>query len=233
MDFTQRSYKKELLDGTNIHFADIRKNMQELNTINHLLGGHKITIRGVKKIINKIKSKPEEYHIVEIGCGGGDNLRVVKKWAEQNSIIASFTGIDINKECIVFAQTQSQNKGIHFICSDYKDVHFKQKPHLIFSSLFCHHFTNEELVQMLQWKYTNSLHGFFINDLQRHPVAYSSIKILTRIFSKSYLVKNDAPLSVTRGFSEKDWVNIFKEANLLQYQCQWQWAFRWLVTCAY
>ena len=47
-------------------------------------------------------------------------------------------------------------------------------------------------------------HGFFINDLHRHPLAYHSIRILTSLFSKSYLVKNDAPLSVLRGFKKKE-----------------------------
>ncbi len=70
--------------------------------------------------------------------------------------------------------------------------------------------------------------GFFINDLHRNPIAFYAIKILTGIFSSSYLVKNDAPLSVQRGFSKQDWLNIFERAGLSP-QISWEWAFRWLV----
>ena len=49
--FTQRSYEPELLDNPDVPFIDIRRNMQELDTINTLLGGHAITINGVKKNI--------------------------------------------------------------------------------------------------------------------------------------------------------------------------------------
>jgi hypothetical protein len=65
--------------------------------------------------------------------------------------------------------------------------------------------------------------------LQRHPLAYYSIKILTRLFSKSYLVKNDAPLSVLRGFHKKELVNILQAANIASFSIEWRNAFRWLV----
>jgi hypothetical protein len=105
------------------------------------------------------------------------------------------------------------------------------KPAIIFSSLFCHHFNESELVKMLQWmkEYSNS--GFFINDLQRHPLAYYSIKFLTSIFSKSYLVKNDAPLSVARGFKKNEWIALLAAAGILQYHIKWKWAFRYLIVC--
>ena len=72
--------------------------------------------------------------------------------------------------------------------------------------------------------------GFFINDLHRHFLAYHSIRLLTRAFSKSRLVKNDAPISVTRGFSRIDWSNILAAAGLEDYELRWKWAFRWLLT---
>ena len=49
-DFKTRSKKKELLDRDDIPFEDIKKNMQELEVINSKLGGHKITVSGIKKI---------------------------------------------------------------------------------------------------------------------------------------------------------------------------------------
>lgn len=228
MNFKQRSYKKELLDGDGIAFKDIKRNMQELDTINHRLGGHNITLRGIKNLM-RVADKSSQIKIVEIGCGGGDNLRVIKKWAAQNNLNVKLVGIDINEECIAFAKAQKQNKDIHFICSDFRLVAFSQKPHIIFNSLFCHHFTNEELVAMLQWMQQRSSVGFFINDLHRHPLAYYSIKWITKAFSKSYLVKNDAPLSVLRAFTKKDWMKIFENAQIKISSCNWRWAFRWLV----
>ncbi|HYO22786.1 MAG TPA: methyltransferase domain-containing protein [Flavisolibacter sp.] len=229
--FKQRSYKKELLDGNDIPFKDIKRNMQELDFINRKLGGHDITLDGIVALIQQTPTFNRQLKIVEIGCGGGDNLRAVNEWAQYIKMPVALLGIDLNADCIAFAQSQKRNKDIQFIHSDYGLTAFETKPDIIFSSLFCHHFTDQELVKQLQWMKEKSKVGFFINDLHRHPLAYHSIKLLTRLFSKSYLVKNDAPLSVQRGFTRADWQRLFRQAGIEEYTCTWRWAFRWLVTC--
>ena len=104
-----------------------------------------------------------------------------------------------------------------------------EKPDIIFSSLFCHHFTDEELVDMLDWMKANSGMGFFINDLQRNTIAWHAIRLLTGWFSRSRLVKNDAPLSVLRGFTRSEWKEILHRAEMRNYSLRWKWAFRWLL----
>lgn len=233
IDYKNRSFQKELLDQNDIPFQDIFLNMKELEFINSHLGGHSITIQGFKKLLQKRKT----ISVCEIGCGGGDNLNALHRFCLKNHLIClpagrrvSFTGIDINKDCIEFAKENSTIENANFIVSDYRNFDFEnEKPDIIFSSLFCHHFSDNELIEMLRWMKRNSTIGFFINDLHRHPVAYHSIKIATRIFSKSYLVKNDAPISVLRGFKKNEWKNIFKKAGIENYSIEWKWAFRFLI----
>ena len=231
--FKHRLYKKEILDRDDIPFKDIKRNMQELDFINRKLGGHDITLDGIVALIKDKTLLNHQLKVVEIGCGGGDNLRAIKQWAIHIKLPVVLTGIDINEECISYANEQVRNGGINFIHSDYKLVALQQKPDIVFSSLFCHHFTDEELINQLQWMQSNSKLGFFINDLHRHPLAYYSIKSLTALFSKSYLVKNDAPLSVQRGFKKEDWQRLFASAGIENSTCTWRWAFRWLVTCSH
>ena len=122
--------------------------MKELNTVNTLLGGHKISIEGIKKIACTNKS----ITVCEIGCGGGDNLYAIANWCKKNNITASFIGIDIKTACIDFARQQYPSLNTNWITSDYAKVDLTQnKPSIIFSSLFCHHFTNEELSVQLKW----------------------------------------------------------------------------------
>jgi hypothetical protein len=119
---------------------------------------------------------------------------------------------------------------MRFISSDYRRVSFGNSiPDIIFTSLFCHHFTDEELIEMLKWMKVNCTLGFFINDLHRHPIAYHFIKNVTKLFSSSYLVKNDAPLSVLRGFKKNEWKGILQQAGIKNYSIKWKWAFRYLI----
>ncbi len=227
MSFKTRSLEKELLDGDHIPFSDLLVNLSELNTIGELLGGHNVTRRGIDSFLRKAPpARP--LTIAEIGCGGGDNLFAIHEYLAKKRRSSALTGIDIKEDCIKYAQTSGLN--IEWLCSDYRDVQWPgDKPDIIFSSLFCHHFTNEELVEQVQWLQENSRLGFFINDLHRHPVAYHSIRILTTLFSKSYLVKNDAPLSVKRSFTKKDWAQILSDAGINGYGIRWHWAFRYLI----
>ena len=229
MNFRHRSYQKELLDRSDIPFADIEQNMRELDFINTYLGGHAITLAGIKKIIAAAPTK-KEWLICEIGCGGGDNLKAIHRWCATKQIATGFMGIDINPECIAVAARKLGAIPCQLMAVDYKLARFDQRPDVIFSSLFCHHFTDEELVSMLRWMQQHAGTGFFINDLHRHPLAYFSIKALTALFSSSYLVKNDAPLSVQRGFKKEEWKQLLHAAGIQSYNVSWKWAFRYLVT---
>jgi 2-polyprenyl-3-methyl-5-hydroxy-6-metoxy-1,4-benzoquinol methylase len=226
--FTHRSSQSELIDAPDIPFSDWEVCLRELNTINTYLGGHAITIEGIRRLTaGQLSNK--QFTVCEIGCGGGDNLKAIHKEGIP-AISFRYIGIDLNEACIAFARKSCSELNADFICSDYKLVDFgSSKPDIIFNSLFCHHFTNEQLIEMLRWMKDNSTTGFFINDLQRHPLAYHSIKVLTQLFSRSYLVKNDAPISVQRGFLKSEWEALLDKAGISRYEIRWRWAFRHLV----
>ncbi len=226
IDFSNRSTQKEILDRPNIPFAAIQQNMKELDFINTYLGGHAITIQGFKKLAGSKKT----ISVCEAGCGGGDNLNALYNYCNKKNITSNFIGIDINADCIAFAKKHTELPDENFINSDYSKIDFgDNKPDVIFTSLFCHHFTDDELILMMQWMKANSKIGFFINDLHRHPIAYHFIKFATKFFSRSYLVKNDAPISVLRGFKKAEWVNLLGKAGIKNYTIEWKWAFRHLV----
>lgn len=233
MNLRNRSYQAELLDRDDIPFEDIRRNMQELDFINTWLGGHAITLAGLKQVLAGNKNVGgtgtlQTVTICEIGCGGGDNLVAIAHWCVKNGIHASFIGIDKNADCTAVAAARKL-AGSEWIASDYKEVVFSRHPDIIFSSLFCHHFPEAELVSQLQWMWKYARLGFFINDLHRHKLAYYSIQWLTRLFSRSYLVKNDAPLSVARGFVKNEWKLLLNSAGIATFSIEWKWAFRWLI----
>lgn len=227
----ERSTEKELIDETGVPFADWEICLHELNTVNTYLGGHAITVEAIKKLLANTDGRT--IVVAEIGCGGGDNLKAIHRAVK--GVPMRYIGIDINKACTDFAAKNcSSLPSAEFICSDFRLVDFgDEKPDIIFNSLFCHHFTNGELVAMLHWMKKNSRVGFFINDLQRHPVAYYSIKWLTKLFSNSYLVKHDASVSVAKGFIKCEWERLLHQAGIEDYTIRWRWAFRYLVIVAH
>lgn len=215
-----------MLDGDDIPFADIRRNLVELEFINRYLGGHRITLKGFRHLLQG----RARVSVCEIGCGGGDNLKAIDRWCRKHGVAVSLIGIDRNEDCVRYARENcAVVRDIRFIHADYATVHFgPDRPDIVFSSLFCHHLDDREMKQMWDWCAGQAATGFFINDLHRHPVAYFSIRILTKLFSSSYLVRNDAPLSVLRGFRKHE-LKAFAQGDV-HTRISWQWAFRWLLT---
>jgi 2-polyprenyl-3-methyl-5-hydroxy-6-metoxy-1,4-benzoquinol methylase len=127
-------------------------------------------------------------------------------------------------------QYSKKNAEVSWIQQDVFDhLESGTKYDVIMSTLFMHHFSGEKIIKLLKLMWQSSSVGIIINDLHRHPAAYHSIRLLTGIFSKSYLVKYDAPMSVSRAFKMQDWNRLFQEAGIPRTDIHWQWAFRYLI----
>ena len=220
--FRHRSLQKELLDRDDIPPSDLYQNLRELDFINHWLGGYDISFAALKRVLKKGR----RYTLVDIGCGGGDTLKRIAHWKQSAGFALDLYGVDLKSDCITYAEENLQNSGIRLICDDYRNTyrHLRQVD-IIHACLFCHHLTNDDLQELVRFALSNQA-ILVINDLERNPLAHYSIKLLTRLFSKSYLVKNDAPLSVLRGFKKKEWLEILKQSGATRFSVRNKWAFR-------
>jgi len=227
--FSHRSYEPELLDAPNIPKELVFKNLRELDVVNRLLGGHAITLAGIKKLV---VDKAKAYRIVDIGCGGGDAMKQIAKWANTNQFVVELIGVDMNADAIQFMKEECKEfSNITGIVSDYRDyLKSNTDVDIVHCSLFCHHLKDDELIELFQYMNQYAKVGFIINDLQRHWFAYYSIKFLTRILNGSALIKNDAPLSVLRGFRKEELNELLEKAGVNNFSIKWKWAFRYLTT---
>lgn len=211
-----RSSELEIMDDLDCHGEVVDQTLRELEIINRLLGGDRVTIDGINQLIKKDRT----YTIADLGCGGGDLAMKIEK---QNGNV-KVVGIDANPNIIVFAKRHYP--GIQFETLDVFSNEFKKREYdIITATLFVHHFSDEQLVEL--FRSFNARIGVVINDIHRHSLSYYSIKFLTRLFSKSAMVKFDAPLSVRRAFKKKELVTILDKAGIKRYSLRWKWAFRW------
>lgn len=228
--FTHRSTQKEIMDDFNGAGEEMSQTLRELDAVNRLLGGNNISIDGLKILLeNKPKGQPIK--IADLGCGGGDIMAVMAKWARKNNITLVLEGIDANPHIIDYAKKNTAGfPEISYHAINIFSEEFRKREYdIIHSSLFTHHFTDEELIQLLSQIKSQARMGIIINDLQRNRFAYYAIKYITAIFSRSPMVQNDGPISVLRSFHKKDWEQILIKSGVGQYRIRWKWAFRWQV----
>lgn len=227
MGFKNRSYQKELMDDLGSSGEVIEQTLRELETINRLLGGNQVTTNGLNalttgKVDNTIT-------IADLGCGGGDILKLVSTWASKKGLSVELVGFDANPHIVDYAKKNcSQFDNITFEVQDIFSEEFKERQFdIIICTLFTHHFHENDLIRIFKQFKSQAKTGVVINDLHRHWLAYYSIKLLTQLFSKSEMVKYDGPLSVKRAFTKNDLKDILTKADISSYQLVWKWAFRW------
>jgi len=85
---------------------------------------------------------------------------------------------------------------------------------VVMASLFFHHLSNDNCVQVLSQMWRIAKQRILINDLHRHAVAYFSIRALTALFSKSRMVRHDGPVSVLRAFRSRELLDIARRAGV-------------------
>lgn len=224
-NFSQRSQKEELLDQANLNREELFKNLDELDTINRLLGGHQATLLGLGRLMT---DPNKTYRIVDFACGGGDTLRAISKWSKIKKINVELSGVDVLDDAILYAKRESLDYDITYEVADFNE--FKSTNcDIAICSLVCHHFYGDKLNDFIKKMVTTANQAVIINDLHRHAFAYYSIKLLTQLLSKSRFVKNDAKLSVLKGFTKPEWSEILNKLGFTSFSIQWVWAFRHLI----
>lgn len=230
-DFSRRSFAMEIMDNLTCSGEVVYQTLRELEFINRWLGGNRVTLGAVKNLLASCPPDKRGISIADLGCGGGDMLKLLAKWGRKNNVMLTLIGIDANPHIIDFARENCQHyREISFETSDIFSPDFQQNKYdIIAGTLFYHHFQDEALVKFFSQLKHQARIGFVINDIHRHWLAYYSIRLLTELFSKSDMVKFDAPLSVLRAFTGKELTDILLRAGIQQYQLNWKWAFRWQV----
>lgn len=229
---SKRSYRSEIMDSLEFDRIEYRKALDQIEIINQWTLGYAPTIKAVSRLVDlaRLKQFNRPIRILDIGFGGGDTLRVIAAWAKQKGVSVELTGVDLNPWAKDVAESKtSESHSIRFISKNAFELSPDESYDIILNALFMHHLNDEEIIRMLRWMSTHAKLGWFINDLHRSQIAYSFIKVATRLAGACNMVKKDAPLSVARSFTKSDWFNYIERAKIdrAQTEVKWHISFRY------
>jgi 2-polyprenyl-3-methyl-5-hydroxy-6-metoxy-1,4-benzoquinol methylase len=227
-----RTQEAEIMDDFSLQGEELREALDQITRINQLLGGNKVTLEGIKKVIPS--NKTETITIADIGCGNGDMLRMLSDFAQKNKLDFKLIGIDANEFTINYAKKLSVNyPNIDYQCVDIFSEDFKTlKFDIIVCTLTLHHFTNEQILNIITTFRDNAKTGIIINDLHRSKLAYRLFELICFIFKLNRMSRQDGLVSILRGFKKNEIEEFSKKLNLKNYNINWKWAFRyqWIIT---
>ena len=231
-DFSRRSTQSELMDGDST-YEEFDQTLSQLEIINICTLAYRPTLRWLSETLSSF-NPGRPVTIFDIGCGGGDMLRKIAKWARKRNIAVELTGIDINPFAKQSAEKRTPHTApIRYETTDIFALSPDRRADFVISSLFTHHLKDPELLRFIGWMENHAERGWFINDLHRHWIAYYGIKYITAIAPfANRMIRSDAAISVARAFVRKDWCRQLADAGIPDTQATitWYFPFRYAVT---
>lgn len=222
----QRTDAVEIMDDFSINGSALHNTLDTLATINKWLGGNNVTINGLKNILeNHPKNQP--ITLIDLGCGGGDMLRIISKHFKKEGYKLKLIGVDANKDAILYASVLSKNyPDISFMDFDIFSEAFETLQYdVVLATLFLHHFKEEQIIDILSKAKNKAKLGIIVNDLHRNSVAYYLFKIIC-LTIKNNMIIEDGLTSILRGFKRKELEQFSKKLQVTP-QIKWKWAFRY------
>ncbi len=225
-DFKTRSLKLERIDTGDYTPEEYDQFLKDIRLVNRFAGDNLALKRTLLREIEQ--ADLHEFSVLDIGAGSGELLRVIAKFARNQKRKANLLGLELNERSAEAILEESKDfSEIKSIRGDALNLPFADKSFdYAICSLFTHHFTDENIVEILREMSRVARRKIFVIDLHRHKMAYLFYRIFCAAFHISPLVVQDGSLSILRSFSPDELKLLAEKANLENISVERHFPFR-------
>jgi ubiquinone/menaquinone biosynthesis C-methylase UbiE len=198
-NFECRADEAEIMDDLSQPELEFDAAYRELEIINRRLGG----VRAIQRFLPQASAE-SNLLMLDVAAGACDVSEALLRLRSCRIVV-----LDLNDKGLRFAKRSLPVVG-NALELPFRDGTFD----VVMASLFFHHLSNDNCIHVLQQMWRIARQRVIVNDLHRHAVAYFSIRVLTRLFSRSRMVRHDAPVSVLRAFRRAELSDIARQAGV-------------------
>ncbi len=215
-DFAKRDTTPELMDTEVVDYAEHAACLAELAQANELSLAYRPTLAFFRRLAREGRfPKDRPLIVLDAASGYGDMARKVDQWASKRGHSVKIIGVDMNPWAArAAAEVTAPDRPLRWVTANLFEYHAEGGVDIVMSSLFTHHLPNPLLVRFIVWMEEHARIGWFINDLERHPLPYYFLKYAFWATRRHRFMQHDAPVSVASAFKKRDWVRLLEEAGL-------------------
>jgi SAM-dependent methyltransferase len=206
-----RAARSERMDGA-VPEAELAGAYRRLRLLNRLFAAAAPIRFGVERLWRDA-GRPGRLTVLDVGAGSGDVNRALLRWADRNRVDLRIRLVDIREEAC--REARRLFRGEDRVEVTRRDLFAlpEREADIVTATQFVHHFGPDELPGVLRRMLDASRIGVVVGDLRRHIVPWAAVWLTARLLTRNRCIREDAPLSVARGFRDGDWDRLAGEGG--------------------
>lgn len=203
----------ELLDMGAGEPADVKASLSDLWRINRYLGGIPALTR---HLFPRLQAQTGVVTLADIGTGSAEIPALISRWASRHRVSVRIVPIDLASRNLAIARGFVQSlPNVHLVQADARNLPFpREGVDYIMSSVFLHHFSPEQMIDLLRQAFAIARRGIVMSDGVRGWLPLIAFKIGQPIFARSYITRFDGAASIRRAYTPSELRQFAAEAGL-------------------
>jgi SAM-dependent methyltransferase len=210
---------------------DLAAALADIRAVNRLLGGRRVVVDAIAPYL-RAAPRDAVLRILDVGTGSADVPIAIAKAASRMGRRVEIVAIDRDPATVELARrAASGHPAIRVLRADafapgFPDGSFD----LVVASMVLHHFPHDDAVRFVEVMRRLARRAVLVNDLRRHALAWAFIALAARLTWRHPMFVHDAPLSVLRGFTDRELARIAEDAGASGATVVRRWPYRLLLT---
>ncbi len=208
----QRATAPEMMDGVVADLQQLPDSFREVWGVNRYLGGMAVLRRHLRPWLWR-----GTVTMVDVAAGVGDVAVALAEWARRaygTEVKAAL--VDNHPQVLAIARERiGDTPGLCVVAGDARRLPFPSRCFDVgICNLALHHFPDEEAALVLAELERVSRLGWVVADLERHPLAYLSARVLAGAVWPNPITRHDGPLSVQRAYRAHELRQLVERAGV-------------------
>ncbi len=177
-----------------------RASLRDLARVNRYLGGYYVLAR----LFSGVAKPGDSFSVLDIGAASGDMGAAIRRRYPR----AQVTSLDYKRDHLIQASDPR-------VVADAFRLPFRPSSFdFVFSSLFLHHFTNDQVVELLRSFRCLARRAVLAIDLERGPLAYHFLPNTRWLFGWHDITISDGQISVAAALKKDELLSLARRAGL-------------------
>jgi 2-polyprenyl-3-methyl-5-hydroxy-6-metoxy-1,4-benzoquinol methylase len=174
-------------------------------------------LAGLPRLIRQVVERERRpVRVLDVACGGGDNLVRLGRWADRAGVAVELCGVDRSPVALADAAELADDFDQ---CIDWKPLDVLAGPlpagfDVVTCHLFLHHLDEPDAVSLLGRMKAAAGSAVVVNDLRRGRLNCLAVWVGSRLLTRSPVVHFDAPASVRAAFTAAELAALAESAGL-------------------